>query len=210
MTIFCSAVPLSSTTLTNWPSISPDVGIRESGARQDRVGGAVDGDVDEVDLAGILVRAAVGIPQRHLDAGDVDAVAGLLGAQKLALADRKRHIHRVLTDDDGERPALRRNDVAFRNIGLADLAGNRGSDAGIAEIDPGRLKIGFVDENSALRRLIGGERLVAGNRGTGALCQQLFRPLQLNLGEYLGGLALRSNSPSACSTAAWKSPFSIP
>ena len=111
--------------------------------------------------------------------------------QKLALADRKRHIHRILTDDDGERPALRGNDVPFGDIGLADLAGNRGSDAGIAEVDLRRLKIGFVDENSTLRRLIGGERLIAGNRRTRPLGQQLFRALQLDLGEYLGGLALR-------------------
>ena len=95
-----------------------------------------------------------------------------------------------MTDDDGERSALWGNNVAFGYVCLADLAGNRGGDAGITEIDPGRLKIGFIDENSTLRRLIGGERLVARNRGAGTFGQQLFRSLQLNLGEYLGGLAL--------------------
>ena len=38
------------------------IGIRERGARQNRVSGAIDGDIDEVDLAGVFVRAAVGKP----------------------------------------------------------------------------------------------------------------------------------------------------
>ncbi len=130
---------------------------------------AIDGNVDKVDLAGVLVGAAVGKQQRRLDARDVDALAGLLGAQEFALADRKGHIHRILADDDGQRPALRTYNVALRDVGLANLARNRRNDFGIAEIDLGGLQIGLVDQKRTFGRFIGGKRLVAGNLGTGAL-----------------------------------------
>ena len=137
----------------------------------------------------MFVRAAVGKLQCHLDAGDVDAVVpGFLGAQEFALADRKGHVHRILTDDDGQRPALRSDDVAFCYICPADLAGNRRNDLGITEVDLGSLQIGFIDEKRAFGRFIGGERLVAANLGTGALRQQFLGALQLNFGQGLRGL----------------------
>ena len=80
MTIFSSGAPPSSADADQLAVDQGKIGIWKRGARQYRIGGSIDGDVDKVDLARLLVGAAVGKQQRRLDAGDVDALAGLLGA----------------------------------------------------------------------------------------------------------------------------------
>ena len=194
MTIFSSEVPLSQRHADQLAVDQGKIGIRERGARQHRVSRTIDGHIDKVDLARILVGAAIGKQQCRLDARHVEAFASLLDPQEFALAYRKGDIHRILTDDDGQRPALRRDHVAFGNISPADLARNRRNDLGITKIDPGGLQIGLIDEKRAFGRFIGGERLVAAHLSPGSLPQQFLGALQLSFGQGLRGLVFRQGT----------------
>ena len=64
---------------------------------------------------------------------------------------RKRHVHRVLTYDNGQYPAIWTDDIAFRNVRFANLAGNRRGNLCIAKIDLRRFEIGLVSDHLSLR-----------------------------------------------------------
>ena len=122
------------------------IGIGERGPHRDGIGALIDLDVEEIDLARVLVRGAVG--QRDLDhrrAGRIVTSASIL--QELALADRKGDVDRVLADDGREHAAVGPDQVADAERGAADAAGDRRVDLGVAEIDPRPLerRLGLQD-----------------------------------------------------------------
>jgi hypothetical protein len=78
-------------------------------------------------------------------------VAGLSSTQEFALAHRERHIHGVLADDGREDAAVRTDDVALGQSGASDLAGDRGNDVGVAEVDLRRLQVRLIGHDGALR-----------------------------------------------------------
>ncbi len=162
------------------------VRIGHRGADQHRVGGAIDRYVDEIDRAFLFVGRPVGKTDLDLDAIGVAEFSGQLRLQQFALADRKRHIHRILADDGREHAAVRADDVAGRDIGFADLAVDRRRDIGIAEIDVRRVQIGLIGHDGALGLLVRGKRLIAGDDSAGILVEQILRALQLDRGEHLG------------------------
>ena len=182
-------MPLSSVTRTSWPSVSPPAGFGKRGAHQHGIGGAINRHVDEIDLAGLVVGLAVGKAKSGLDRLEVDLVSVLLRPQKLALAYRKRHIHRILAHDDGEWAAVGADDIALGDVGAADPPGNRRDDFGIAKIDFGGLQVGLVAQDLAFCLLVRGKRLIPRDLRACALCQQVLRPRELRLGEHFRGLA---------------------
>src|ERR1700722_2655789 len=100
--------------------------IGKHGPHQNRVGGAIDLHIDEVDRAFQRIRGVIGKMQLGFDAADVYLPALRPRAKELSLTDRKTHIHRILADDDGEGTAVGADHVAFGDIGAADLSRNRG------------------------------------------------------------------------------------
>src|SRR5262249_26348723 len=159
--------------------------VGKGGADEHRIGGAIDAHVDEIDPTCLVVKRVVGEPQPHIDPGDVDLVAAFARAQEIALAHGKADVHRVLADDRRQNPALRTYDVALGHVGLADLAGDRRVDFGVAEVDLRRGEIRLVGHDRALGLLVGCLRLVPRHRGPGALRQQILCPLQLHFGQDL-------------------------
>ena len=67
-----------------------------------------------------------------------------LRPQKIALADREGDIHRILADDGRQHAAVRTNHIALCEAGLADLAGDRRNNIGVAEIDLRGFEAGLV------------------------------------------------------------------
>ena len=151
---------------------------------------------------------AIGKAKPGLDRLDIDLVTGLLRSQKFALADRKRHIHRILADDDGERAAFGTDDIALGDVGLADLAGNRGADFGIAKIDFGGLEVGLVAQDLPLCLLVRGKRLISRDCVPALFVSRSSARVSCASVRTFEAL-LRVKAPSACSTAAWNSPFSM-
>ena len=157
------------------------IGIGERGPHRDGIGALIDLDVEEVDLARVLVRGAVG--QRHLDhrrAGRVVTSASIL--QELALADRKGDVDRVLADDGREHAAVGPDQVADAERGTADAAGDRRVDLGVAEIDlrPLERRLGLQDAGRG--HLVGGASLVDLRLRNVLVLDQLFAALQLDRG----------------------------
>ena len=149
---------------------------------------AIDGHVDEVDVADLVVQGAVGKPELHLDGVDIGVLV-LAGLQHVGLAHRKGHIHRVLADDERQRPGVGADHIAFGDVGPADLSGDGRVDVGVAEIDVRGVQIGFVGQDLAFGLLVGGERLVARHDSAGLSRHQLLGALELNLGERFCRLA---------------------
>ena len=141
----------------------------------------------------MVVERSVGKSNSDFDALDVDLNAADMRPQKFALAYREGHVHRVLANDQGERTAVGADDIACGNIGSADFAGNWRDDIGVAKIDVRSIEIGLVSKYRTLGLLVRRKRLVARNCRSGAFCQQIFRPLQLDYSQDFGSLgALQS------------------
>src|SRR3984893_937882 len=109
-------------------------GIGKAGAHKHGIRAAIHRNVHEIDLAQLVVDRTIGKAKPNFYAADIDLLTFLLGAQELALAHRERHIHWILADDHGQRPALWTDHIALRDIGSSDLPGNRRHDVGVAEI----------------------------------------------------------------------------
>ena len=163
--------------------------IGDGGAQGHAVGAAIDGHVDEVDFADLVVqwsrRKTCSFTLMVVDIG----LLVLAGLQHVGLAHRKGHIHRVLADDERQRPGVGADHIAFGDVGAADLSGDGRVDVGVAEIDVRGVQIGLVGQDLALGLLVGGERLVARHHGAGLPRHQLLGALELNLGERLCRLA---------------------
>src|SRR6185312_9144609 len=89
-----------------------------------------------VEVAFRAVDPAVGKAQLYQDCA-VAALAGVAGPQIEPCAQRnwEQHVHRILTDDVGQDPGCRRDDVAFSDLRRANLTVNGSADLGIGEID---------------------------------------------------------------------------
>ena len=84
----------------------------------------VRGHVDEIDLAGLRVAAAVGEHEvNHRVRRVRRAALCLTQVENLALRYRKACVDRVLRDDGGERAARRADEIADRERRASDAAG---------------------------------------------------------------------------------------
>src|SRR5580700_804970 len=97
--------------------------------------------------------------------------------------------NRILADDQRQDAAVGTDDIAGRDIGLADFPRDWRGDVGVAKIDIGGVEIGLVGQDLALRLLIRGQRLIARDRGAGVFLEQFLSALQLDRGQRLCRLA---------------------
>ena len=83
----------------------------------------------------------------------IGSLAGIARAQLEhgAYRDRENHIGRVLSDDGGQCPARRADDIADGDGCLADLAIDRRRNRRVAQVDMGDFEIGFGGQQLALR-----------------------------------------------------------
>jgi len=79
----------------------------------------------------------------------------------VSLAHRKQHIHRVLTDDRGQRSALWADHITFGDIGPTDLARDRRYNIGVAKIDICRVQFGLGNHDLGIGVSVRSQRLVA-------------------------------------------------
>ena len=113
----------------------------------------------------------------------------LLNAQKFALADGERHVHRVLAYDDRQRPGFRLDDVPLRDVRPTDLPSDGCENLCVAKVDLGRFEIGLVDQNGSLGLFVCRERLVSCDDRADFPCQQILGAAELNFGQKLRGVA---------------------
>src|SRR5262249_24610217 len=102
------------------------LGIRNRPAHKHGISFAINLHVDEIDFAYLVIARTVGKTEPNLEGFEIqiEPAAGLLRLQKISLTHRKRHVHRILTDDKGQYPVVWADDIAFRDVGSTDLAGN--------------------------------------------------------------------------------------
>src|SRR5215831_628640 len=121
--------------------------IGENGTNLHGVRGAIHRYIDKVDLTQLVIGRAIGKTQPDLDTGNALDAASLLGLHELALAHRKEHIHRILTDDRRQRSALGAHDIALSDRRAADLSSDRRENLGIAQVDLRSVEIGLIDHD---------------------------------------------------------------
>ena len=176
-----------------------------------RVGGAVDRDVDEIDLAGLVVGRAVGEAQRDLDARRRRPAGRSRCARRNSrwLTGKVTYIGSWLTIER-QHAAVRSDHVALRDAGAADPAGDRRGDLGVAEVD--------LAPSADWPRRSGSAPWACSSAASAwsrATTVPAFRSssscarCKLDRGERLRRLAALQRRPRACSTAASKSPGSI-
>ena len=157
--------------------------VGDARAQQDGVGVGRHGRVDIVDLAGLVVDRAVRQAQLHRHRAHA-ALVGVALFQVFAGArgNGKQHIHRVLADDIHQRAGGRRDHVADRDRGPADLAGDGGPDLGISQVDLGDAQLRLRRHH--LRRLgpLVGDRVIDVRSLARRRVQQGLRPLKLDIG----------------------------
>src|SRR6476619_7315497 len=159
------------------------VRIRHGRPRGNRVGRAINGHIDKIYFANLVVDCAVRKAQLDLQTLDVDPFAGLPDVQKFTLTDGTGHIHWILAPNCRQHARARAYSVAFRDVGAADFSRNRGDDVCVAEIDLRCLQIGFCFQNCCLSLLIGRQRLISCDDGARVCFEQFFGAFELNFGQ---------------------------
>ena len=101
----------------------------------------------------------------------------------------KRHIHRILADDGGQDAAVGADNVALRQAGTPDLAGDRRNDVGVAQIDLRRLQVGLIGRDGSLRLSLRGDSFVQRLAGANVLRKKILLPLSVFLRQLVLRLA---------------------
>ena len=133
------------------------VGIGEHRANLHGVGSLVDRHIDEIDLAGMRVSAAVGKP-------DVDDRVHRIGLplladlEHLALRDGEGHVDGVLPDDGRQRAGRGSDEVADRNRCPSDPTRQRSANFGVAE-----LQLRLLQRSLLARQLASSIALLSGH-----------------------------------------------
>src|SRR5882672_8726339 len=168
--------------------------IGDFAAYQEGVGALCDGVVDEVQLAGLVIKATIG--QADLDHDRAEAAprrVALAQLQSGTHRDREYYVHRILADDGRQHARSRGDHVTFGHRGAADLAVDGRTDIGVVEVDLGRLHLGLGGLHLGLQAALVGERRVVGRLLTGGPAEQGTRPVGGQFGVFERRLQLRYN-----------------
>jgi hypothetical protein len=122
----------------------------------------------------------------------------LVGLQHVDLAHREGHIHRVLTNDERQWTGSRAHEVALGDIGAADFAGDGRTDLGVSEIDVRGFKSPFVGQHLPCRRLVSGQRLVAGDGSSRLPVEQFLGAFQLDFAQRFASFRALQRPLSLC------------
>src|SRR6516225_1485262 len=109
--------------------------------------------------------------------------------QKITLAHRESHIHRILADDEREVAAFRADDVSRRQIGFADFPGDGRYDIGVAQIAVRIIQFCLIRHYIACGPLVLSKGLIARSSRASALREQVRSTFQLDCSQRLCGLA---------------------
>jgi hypothetical protein len=98
--------------------------IGHGGTRCNRVGRAINGHIDKIQVANLVIHCAVRVSEFDFQAIYIGPFASLLRAQKIALADGECHVHRILAYNRRQRACAGADDVPLCDAGAADFPGN--------------------------------------------------------------------------------------
>ncbi len=151
----------------------------------------VHGDAEIIDLAGLVVAAAVRELKEDAVVTTIAVPAVLLAqVEQFALRYREADIDRILAHDRRQRPGRRRDEVADRHIGPADPAGDRRLDIGVAELQLRLLQVGLRAQQNSLCFAAARNRFIEPGLRRGALLHQFGLALHLDFGELQSRLRL--------------------
>src|SRR5687767_4991695 len=119
-------------------------GIGNRATQDNGVGIPGDPNIDEIELSGLPVYLAIRKPHPDLDRVEAALIAKAFPQLEYAAHRyRKRHVHRIGTDNSRQSAAGGTNDISDRNCRSTDAAIDWRSDLGIIEIDLRLMKLSF-------------------------------------------------------------------
>ena len=127
------------------------VRIRDACAHRDRAGRGIDHITGEIQLAGVLVRGAVGQDHLHLDRVRRTPGHGATDLLEFGHTQREVHVQRIdLVDRRQQRCLVLADQRALGHLLLASAAVDRRTNGGVAEVDAGigEHRVGLLDRGA--------------------------------------------------------------